>query len=250
MLNKQFWQHLEDYDREILGVFRDPQAAQPVIDFLQSGNVVADVGCGPGQSFKHTTGCRKVFAIDASTDLLAKAKETISNNHWQHISLIHKDMAEYSLPEQADITLLSMSFFPDGLHHAIRILTNIQKQTVENGRIMMIVPCMESRMYWFHLWYRFQFEQGVSEEELQLEQRDIYNHILTYGYYHNPLGKAHGQIFKEWIKEELYDLLKGLRFKEIEIKKHILPWDVYLPDDKWFHDHEPIWYWRVTMVNP
>ena len=250
MINTKFWQEIEDYDTEIFGVFRNQGVAKPVTDFISRGKVVADLGCGPGQSFSFFSPEQQLFAVDASPELLSKAKTIADKQGLNHISFIQADMAEYKLPDPADHTLISMSFFPDGLHHAVQILTNIQQQTLSNGNIMLISPSMESRLYKFHLWYRWNFEQGESEEELQGELRDIYNHILTYGYFHNPAGEAHGQLIKEWIKEELYDLLAGMRFKNIKIKKYILPWEVYCPEETYFHDHKPLWFWQVTMVNP
>jgi len=49
---------------------------------------------------------------------------------------------------------------------------------------------------------------------------------------------------------ELLDLLQGMRYKDIRIEKHELPWEIYFPDDTYGPGHLPIWFWRVAMVNP
>jgi trans-aconitate methyltransferase len=252
MLNETFWKALEDYDTEILGVFRDSQAAKPVTDYLQEygrGSIVADLGCGPGQAFPYLTISRSIFAVDSSSDLLTQASQVADKQRLEQISFLEADLSTYQLPEQVDLSLMSASFFPNSFHHALRILGNIQCNTKPGGKLLAIIPSMESLLYWFHLIYRHNIEQGETEEDVYMESRDTYSRIMTYGYFHNPTGKAQGQVVKYWIEEELRDLLAGMRFKDISIEKHVFPWATYFPDRPHMKGHVPTWLWRVIMEN-
>ena len=103
MLNQGFWQQVAEYDREILGVFRDSPAARPVIDFLArhaQGKVVADLGCGPGQSFPYRAGAKCVFAVDSSAEMLVQARKNSPREAADRFRFIRADLADYLIGQR------------------------------------------------------------------------------------------------------------------------------------------------------
>lgn len=253
MINQAFWQTIDNYDEEVFGIFRHKLAAKPVIDFLQQHSreaIVADLGCGVGQAFPYLQNARQLYAIDSSAVMLEHAKQVSYDSGQTQIQFIETDLATYQLPEKTDLSLMLSSFFPAGMGHAIRILSNVQANSRSGGKVLMVVPALEALQYWFHLTYRRKFEEQRPEVEINMELKNLYSQILTYGYYHSRTGKALGQIVKYWIKEELLDLLHGMRFKNIKVENHLLPWEIYFPNDAYWCGHHPMWFWRVTMINP
>ncbi len=76
---------------------------------LQPGDAVVDVGCGTGLSFslfEERIGPEgKILGVDASSDMLARARERADTNGWTNVTLIEAPAEEAALPGKADAVL-------------------------------------------------------------------------------------------------------------------------------------------------
>lgn len=90
---------------------------------LSRGESVLEIGCGTGRNFPYlqdTVGpTGKIYGIDISTGMLAKAKALRDVNQWHNIELAQCSAGDYTAPEQLDGVLFSLSYntMPD--HRAI-----------------------------------------------------------------------------------------------------------------------------------
>jgi ubiquinone/menaquinone biosynthesis C-methylase UbiE len=90
---------------------------------LRRGDTVLEIGCGTGRNFPYlreavgTAG--KIYGIDISRGMLAKAQEQRRANGWRNIELAECDAGEYTAPEPLDGVLFSLSFNTMPHHRAI-----------------------------------------------------------------------------------------------------------------------------------
>jgi ubiquinone/menaquinone biosynthesis C-methylase UbiE len=91
---------------------------------IENNKILVDLCCGTGMSFVFLKDrCKKIYAVDASLDMINKCKERINinelnknntkNKHFNNIVLINSDARNISLKDKScDIVLIRM-----GLHH-------------------------------------------------------------------------------------------------------------------------------------
>jgi demethylmenaquinone methyltransferase/2-methoxy-6-polyprenyl-1,4-benzoquinol methylase len=90
---------------------------------LSRGDSVLEIGCGTGRNFSYLqdavgpTG--KIYGIDISPGMLAKAQEQRDSNRWHNIELTQCDAVEYTAPEQLDGVLFSLSYNTMPHHRAV-----------------------------------------------------------------------------------------------------------------------------------
>jgi ubiquinone/menaquinone biosynthesis C-methylase UbiE len=80
---------------------------------LQSGEVVVDVACGTGLNFEpiiQRIGPEgRLFGIDLSPDMLARARARAVDGGWDNVELINAPMERAVVPETADAALLALT---------------------------------------------------------------------------------------------------------------------------------------------
>lgn len=73
---------------------------------LQSGDTVAEIGCGTGLNFRFLrdrVGAEgKIIGVDLTTEMLSAAGRRIERNHWTNIELVQCDAGAYAFPENID----------------------------------------------------------------------------------------------------------------------------------------------------
>jgi demethylmenaquinone methyltransferase/2-methoxy-6-polyprenyl-1,4-benzoquinol methylase len=90
---------------------------------LRRGESVLEIGCGTGRNFPYLqdavgpTG--RIYGIDISPGMLAKAETLRVDNRWHNIELAQRRAGGYTPPEQLDGVLFSLSYntMPD--HRAV-----------------------------------------------------------------------------------------------------------------------------------
>jgi len=71
---------------------------------LRPGDRVLDLGCGTGLSLPLLRAAvgesGRVYGVDASPDMLARARERVSRGGWRNVRLIESDAESFELPER------------------------------------------------------------------------------------------------------------------------------------------------------
>ncbi len=104
---------------------------------LKPGDVVLDVACGTGLNFsliQPAIGQQgSLIGIDLSPDMLAMARERVSRNKWQNVTLISSLVEDARIPEDVDAALFSLT------HDVMRsplALQNVMRSVKQGGRVV------------------------------------------------------------------------------------------------------------------
>lgn len=238
-----FWESVTDYDKQIASVFNINNNI--LIEYLskiksKKKKTIADIGCGPGNSFKHLKEFKKVYAFDFSKKLLEVANKTKSKN----IEIFQDNIIKYKLPENVDISLAVMSIFPNNYGEFDEIITNILNNTKKNGEIILVLHSFESRTFSFHLDSDLYFKKSLNPNEIitQINNQIQFCNYHPFGY----LKINSGIIQKYWLKEEIKFRLLKYNFKKINIEKLELDWEKQL-HLKEYKNYPKLWFWFIKI---
>lgn len=101
---------------------------------LKKGEIVLDVGCGPGTNFnylrKEIGPQGKIVGLDLSPLMVAAARKRVQHQDWKNVELICQDTStDFNLPKgtfQGAIAIFSFSVIPDYKTALERVLYTIQ----------------------------------------------------------------------------------------------------------------------------
>lgn len=104
---------------------------------LNTGDVVLDVACGTGLNFPLIQAAigpqGRLIGVDLSPDMLAKARDTVSRNKWQNVTLIPSSVEDACIPEDVDAALFSLT------HDVMRsppAIQNVMRSVKQGGRVV------------------------------------------------------------------------------------------------------------------
>jgi demethylmenaquinone methyltransferase/2-methoxy-6-polyprenyl-1,4-benzoquinol methylase len=89
---------------------------------LRRGDSVVEVACGTGLNFpliEHEIGPEgRIFGVDISDSMLARAQHRIEMKGWRNVRLVHADAAEYEFPSPVNgiLATYAHSLLPDPGH--------------------------------------------------------------------------------------------------------------------------------------
>jgi ubiquinone/menaquinone biosynthesis C-methylase UbiE len=126
---------------------------------LAPGDRVLEIGCGTGRNLRFlrdavgSTG--KVYGVDLSAGMLAKARELRERNNWSNVALTRSEALVYSAPEALDGVLFSLSY--NTMPHHRSVLQHALSQLRPGGRIAIMDAKLPSgrfgeRILPFGLW--------------------------------------------------------------------------------------------------
>jgi demethylmenaquinone methyltransferase/2-methoxy-6-polyprenyl-1,4-benzoquinol methylase len=107
---------------------------------LRPGDRVVELGCGTGRNLpflRAAVGPRgKVYGIDLSAGMLARAAQLRDRHGWDNVELIQVDAAEFVAPEPLDGVLFGLSY--NTMPHHRLVLQNAWMQLRPGGRIVIM----------------------------------------------------------------------------------------------------------------
>ena len=81
---------------------------------LNPGDAVLEVGCGTGRNFRHLVKAvgpgGRIYGVDYSDNMLARARQLCLENAWSNITLLQQDARELALPETVNAVFFSLSY--------------------------------------------------------------------------------------------------------------------------------------------
>jgi ubiquinone/menaquinone biosynthesis C-methylase UbiE len=107
---------------------------------LKTGDRALEVGCGTGRNLSRLVeavgNSGQVYGVDLSEGMLARAKALTARRNWHNIKLFHEDAAEYTLPEEVDGALFSLSYAT--MSHRQKVLQHAWNQLKPGGRLVIM----------------------------------------------------------------------------------------------------------------
>jgi demethylmenaquinone methyltransferase/2-methoxy-6-polyprenyl-1,4-benzoquinol methylase len=108
----QYRRRADHYDLEV-AVFEPVRELAVDALRLHAGATVLDVGCGTGLSFpllRQRIGPQgRIVGIEQSPDMLAKARERIALEQWDHVRLVCAPACAAAIPVRADAALFHLT---------------------------------------------------------------------------------------------------------------------------------------------
>lgn len=252
--DEHFWNSLENYDEEIISIFRDAEAARPLVEaitrHIDPDTVVADLGTGTGNLLPYLKGAKKVYAVDKSENMLGKAMEKYSQ---PHVEFVQSSFADLSLPEPVDLAVAVSSVLPASFSDFNRLMAGIVAQMKPGAALMMLLPSFESRLYYSNLRLAWLIEaEGMAEPDAYRQVTALHAKYMNnlFGYIQ---GKPGFPIQKFWIADELRERLQSLgSLADIRVDRFEKPWAVYFSNEPaWMQTKPPRWMWIVEATkNP
>lgn len=245
-MKREYWNNLACcYEDEIFSVLHNDRKGLVLRRIRKLGapeKIAGDYGCGTG----HFLPClcesfQKVFAIDISRGLIAKAKKKCS--HLTNVEYITADLASPGLRLANTHFVLSVNtLIMPSLATRLRILDIMAGHILKDGHLVLVVPSLESAMLTDFRLTEVNLRNGFSPASAVragFEQNG--QHLLRQGIV--PIDNVPT---KHYLKEELVALLERRNLRIEEIRKIEYPWDTEFDSPpRWMKQPFP-WDWLIT----
>jgi len=107
---------------------------------LKPGDRVLEIGCGTGRNvpfLREAVGpTGRVYGVDISAGMLAKAQELCDRQHWTNVDLVEGDAAEYVAPEPLDGAMFGLSY--NTMPHHLAVLRHVWNQLRPGGYLVVM----------------------------------------------------------------------------------------------------------------
>jgi ubiquinone/menaquinone biosynthesis C-methylase UbiE len=107
---------------------------------LRPGEHVLEIGCGTGRNLPFLSKAAgphgRVYGVDISPGMLAKARALCDHNHWRNVELIEGDAASYRAPAALDGVMFGLSY--NTMPHHLTVLREAWAQLKPGGRLVIM----------------------------------------------------------------------------------------------------------------
>jgi ubiquinone/menaquinone biosynthesis C-methylase UbiE len=245
-MKREYWNNLAcRYEDEIFSVLhydRKQLVLRQIRKLGATGKIAGDYGCGIGHFLPYLSASfQKVFAIDISRGLIAKAKKKCS--HLTNVSYIKADLAAKGLRlANAHFILSVNTLIMPSLVARLRILDVMARRILKNGHLVLVVPSLESAMLTCFRLIQMNLRDGYSPASAvraRFEKNSYYR--LRQGIV--PIDNVPT---KHYLKEELVALLERRDLRIIKISKIEYQWNTeFESPPRWMKAPFP-WDWLVV----
>lgn len=252
MRDKVFWENVSNYDEEIISVFANKKKNLVIEEIKKIKNkkelIVADIGCGTGNSFEYIKDFKKIYAIDFSENMIEKAKKKAEELKLKNIEFSVKDILNENLElsKKCDLILAISSIFPKNNSQFEFAINNLKRNLKKNGIILITTSSLESRIFSFqlHADLLFKNNHNINFIYQTIKEKEFKQNFSSFGY----MLTKDNLIQKQWLKEELYFKLKKINFKKIKIKKLELDWELQVKKLE-YKKYPNLWLWMIKIEN-
>jgi len=122
--------------------FQPPGFRRKAVERLnvKAGDRVLEIGCGTGRNvpfLRQAVGpTGRVYGVDISPGMLAKAQELCDRQYWTNVDLIEADAAEYVAPEPLDGAMFGLSY--NTMPHHLMVLRQVWNQIRPGGHLVIM----------------------------------------------------------------------------------------------------------------
>jgi SAM-dependent methyltransferase len=245
-MKREYWNKLAGcYEDKIFSVLHNDRkqlVAQQIRKLGTPEKTACDYGCGTGHFLPYLAdNFQKVFAIDISRGLIARAKKKCSR--LSNIEYIAADLAANGLRLANTHFILSVNaIIMPSLACRMRILDVMAGHILKDGHLVLVVPSLESAMLTDFRLIEVNLRNGfgpASAVRAGFEKPDSPR-------LHQGIVAIEDVPTKHYLKEELVSLLERRNLRIKEICKIEYPWDTefdYPPG--WMKEPYP-WDWLVV----
>jgi len=107
---------------------------------LRPGQHVLEIGCGTGRNLPFLSRAvgplGRVYGVDLSPGMLARARELCQRNDWRNVELIEGDAAQYRAPAPLDGVMFGLSY--NTMPHHLTVLREAWDQLRPGGRLVIM----------------------------------------------------------------------------------------------------------------
>jgi ubiquinone/menaquinone biosynthesis C-methylase UbiE len=122
--------------------FQPPGFRAKAVDRLElrPSQHVLEIGCGTGRNLPFLSRAvgpqGRVYGVDLSTGMLARARELCQRNDWRNVELIEGDAAQYRAPVPLDGVMFGLSY--NTMPHHLTVLREAWDQLRPGGRLVIM----------------------------------------------------------------------------------------------------------------
>ena len=122
--------------------FQPPGFRAKAVDRLElrPGQHVLEIGCGTGRNLPFLSRAvgphGRVYGVDLSPGMLARARELCQRNDWRNVALIEGDAAQYRAPVPLDGVMFGLSY--NTMPHHLTVLREAWDQLRPGGRLVIM----------------------------------------------------------------------------------------------------------------
>jgi ubiquinone/menaquinone biosynthesis C-methylase UbiE len=107
---------------------------------LRPGEHVLEIGCGTGRNLPYLSKAvgphGRVYGVDLSPGMLARARALCDRNQWRNVELIESDAAHYRAPAPLDGVMFGLSY--NTMPHHLLVLREAWAQLRPGGRLVIM----------------------------------------------------------------------------------------------------------------